>query len=100
MCLGNYHLNHRLIITTYDIWQSTYDNSLCDDLIHAAVLTKPGFKLLKEEVVAHVREQLAPHKHITGDVLFVEHIPHNPQGKKLRKTLRDLYIAGKLTRSE
>ena len=95
MRLGNFCLSHIGNITI--VLQSTYDTSLCDDLIHAAVLPKPGFKLLKEDIVAHVRDHLTPRKHITGEVLFVEQIPHNPQGKKLRKTLRELYIQGKLS---
>ena len=47
-------------------------------------MIKSSFKLIKDDIVSHVADQLDAHKHITGEILVVNQIPHNPQGKKLR----------------
>lgn len=41
------------------------------------------------EIVRFVAERVAPHKRITGGVVFLEAIPKNPSGKILRKWLRE-----------
>ena len=78
---------------------------MCDDIIHAAVvLTKvshclapilytvlgcpQGASVTREVVLEHVRNNLAAHMNITGDIIFLDAIPHNPIGKKLRRTLK------------
>ena len=48
------------------------------------MVIKSSFELIKEDIVSHVADQLDAHKHITGEILVVNQIPHNPQGKKLR----------------
>ena len=60
-------------------------------------MIKSSFELITDDIVTHVADHLDSHKQITGEILFVNQIPHNPQGKKLRKTLRELYIKGKLS---
>jgi 4-coumarate--CoA ligase len=42
-----------------------------------------------EEIVRFVAKRVAPHKRITGGVVFLEAIPKNPSGKILRKWLRE-----------
>ena len=42
----------------------------------------------RETVMEHVKNNLAAHMAITGDILFLDAIPHNPIGKKLRRTLK------------
>ena len=47
-------------------------------------MIKSSFELIKDDIVTHVADHLDSHKQITGEILFVNQIPHNPQGKKLR----------------
>ena len=77
------------------VW-STYDREKCDDIIHAAVVLRSGCKMTKEEVVNQVKNNSEPHKHITGEIFFLDQIPHNPQGKKLRRVLKNQYLEQKL----
>ena len=76
--------------------QSSYDPELCDDLIHAAVVTRPGARITKEAITSHVRDNLPSHMNINGDIFFMDSIPHNPQGKKLRRILKQQHSDMKL----
>ena len=82
--VSNKHLSLPYITYKYISLQSTYSKDLCDDIIHAAVVIKSSFELIKDDIVSHVAEHLEDHKRITGEIFFVNQIPHNPQGKKLR----------------
>ena len=44
--------------------------------------------MTREVVLEHVKNNLAAHMNITGDIIFLDAIPHNPIGKKLRRTLK------------
>ena len=77
------------------VW-STYDKERCDDIIHVAVVLRSGCKMTKEDVVNQVKNNTEPHKHITGEIFFMDQIPHNPQGKKLRRVLKNQYLDQKL----
>ena len=77
------------------VW-STYNKEKADDIIHAAVVVRPGSRLSQEEVVDYVKSKVEPHKQLTGDVFFMAEIPHNPQGKKLRRLLKNQYLEQKL----
>ena len=81
------------------VW-STYNKEKADDIIHAAVVTRPGSRVSKEELVDYVSNNTEPHKHLTGDVFFMDEIPHNPQGKKLRRVLKNQYLEQKLIASD
>ena len=60
----------------------------CDDIVHAAVTVNvKNDDITKETILFHVSNNLPSHKHITGNIYFLDSIPHNPQGKKLRRTL-------------
>jgi len=67
------------------IW-STYDVLKCDDIVHAAVTVNKA-DITKETIITHVSNNLPSHKHITGQIFFLDSIPHNPQGKKMRRVL-------------
>ena len=47
-----------------------------------------GASVTQATVVEHVKNNLAAHMAITGDIIFLDAIPHNPIGKKLRRTLK------------
>ena len=86
--------------------KSKYNESICDDILHAAVvLTKVknfNWQILnsslpfypqdacvtRHTVLEHVKNNLSAHMAITGDIIFLDAIPHNPIGKKLRRTLK------------
>ena len=99
------------------VWGST-DSRGGNDLVNVALVVKMGNKLTREEVVAKVAGTLHPRKQITGkvrstkskatalvlklakliqflknahQVVFLDRIPHNPQGKKLRQQLKEKY---------
>ncbi|XP_063591564.1 probable 4-coumarate--CoA ligase 3 [Penaeus indicus] len=45
---------------------------------------------LAEELTKFLSERVAPHKHLSGGVRFVEELPKNPTGKLLRRTLKEM----------
>lgn len=45
---------------------------------------------LAEELKAFLSERVAPHKHLSGGVRFLEELPKNPTGKLLRRTLKEM----------
>ena len=81
----------------YFILKSTQSISTGDDVIHVAVVTRDSSTVAKDDIVNHIKNNLAPHKHITGEVFLVDSIPHNPQGKKLRRVLKTQYLEKKLS---
>jgi long-chain acyl-CoA synthetase len=58
--------------------------------VHAVVVLKEGAKVTEEEVIAYCKEQMASFK-TPKSVEFVESLPKNPQGKILKRTLRERY---------
>jgi 4-coumarate--CoA ligase len=52
-----------------------------------AFVVRKDANLSAEEVAAHIRERLAPHKWLTGGVYFVEAIPRIASGKINKKLL-------------
>jgi len=69
------------------VW-GTYNADVGDDIIHAAVVIKKDSNITKDTVKDHVQNNLEAHKQLTGDIIFLDCIPHNPQGKKLRRLLK------------
>ena len=57
---------------------------------------RPGARVTKETIMAHVRDNLPSHMKINGDIFFLASIPHNPQGKKLRRILKQQHTEMKL----
>ena len=47
-----------------------------------------GASVTRDTVLEHVKNNLSVHMAITGDIIFLDAIPHNPIGKKLRRTLK------------
>ena len=78
------------------VTQSIYDKSLCDDIVHVAVVLKKGHTVTRAMITDCVRSNLPEHMHITGDVVFMDAIPHNPIGKKLRRNLKKMHMENKL----
>ena len=75
------------------VW-GTYDNNSGDDLVNAAIVLTTGPKLeviTREDITNHIANNLQIQKHITGNIIFLDSIPHNPQGKKLRRELKAKY---------
>ncbi len=57
--------------------------------VGAAVVLRPGAKVTAEELVRHVKERLAGFKVPTHIWFRSEPLPRNPQGKVLKRELRD-----------
>ncbi|MFH1112640.1 MAG: long-chain-fatty-acid--CoA ligase [Pseudomonadota bacterium] len=62
--------------------------------VHAVIALKEGWKVEPEEIVALCKEHLARYK-APRSVEFVESLPKNPQGKILKKELREKYRKGR-----
>jgi fatty-acyl-CoA synthase len=60
------------------------------EAVVAAVVTRDGFTLTEEDLVAHCREHLAGFK-TPKQVFFVDSLPKNPSGKLLKRALRDRF---------
>merc|ERR1711892_627768 len=56
-----------------------------------AVVVKAEERLTEEDVLKHVEERAAKHKHLAGGVVFVNSIPRSAAGKILRRELREKY---------
>ncbi|KAL3482702.1 putative AMP-binding enzyme [Aspergillus germanicus] len=59
----------------------------------AYIVLKPGKSATEGDILAFMKERVAPVKQITGGVVFVDVIPKNPSGKILRKVLREQAVA-------
>ena len=57
------------------------------EAVSAFIVLKDGASLTDDEVRAHVRSRLAPHK-VPKRVTFTEGLPRNPSGKLLKRHLR------------
>jgi long-chain acyl-CoA synthetase len=57
--------------------------------VGAAVVLRPGSKVTAEELTRHVRERLAAFKVPTHIWFRSQPLPRNPQGKVLKRELRD-----------
>jgi long-chain acyl-CoA synthetase len=60
--------------------------------VGAAVVLRPGAKVTAEELTRHVRERLAGFKVPTHIWFRSEPLPRNPQGKVLKRELRDALV--------
>lgn len=58
------------------------------EAVTAFVTLRPGAQADEQEIIGHVRDQLAAHK-APKTVHFIEAIPKSPVGKILRRALRD-----------
>jgi acyl-CoA synthetase (AMP-forming)/AMP-acid ligase II len=58
------------------------------EAVTAFITLRPGAQASEQEIITHVRDQLAAHK-APKSVHFVESIPKSPVGKILRRALRD-----------
>lgn len=63
------------------------------NLAVAVILKRPGFDCLTEhEILSVVAEKLPFYKQLYGGVYFVDEIPTNPNGKILRRVIREIAI--------
>jgi long-chain acyl-CoA synthetase len=62
--------------------------------VGAAVVLRPGTEVTADELARHVRERLAGFKVPTHIWFRSEALPRNPQGKVLKRDLRDTLLAG------
>ncbi len=62
------------------------------ETVAAAVVTRDGAGLTKDELLGHCRTHLAGFK-TPKHVFFVDALPKNPSGKLLKRVLRDQFIA-------
>ncbi|WP_205699656.1 AMP-binding protein [Conexibacter sp. SYSU D00693] len=62
------------------------------EAVTAVVEPKPGFEVDEDEVVARCRERLGPVK--APKAVIVRELPRSPNGKVLKRALRDEYWAG------
>jgi len=60
--------------------------------VGAAVVLRPGTKVTAQELVRHVRERLAGFKVPTHIWFRSDALPRNPQGKVLKRELRDTLV--------
>jgi long-chain acyl-CoA synthetase len=61
--------------------------------VHAVIVLKVGATATAEEMIAFCKERMASYK-TPKSVEFVESLPKNPQGKILKRELREKYWAG------
>lgn len=64
------------------------------NLAAAVILKRPSYESLTEpDVLSVVAERLPFYKQLYGGVYFVDEMPTNPNGKILRRTIREIAIA-------
>ncbi len=61
--------------------------------VHALLVLKPGAQVSEEEVIGFCKERIAGFKS-PKSVEFVESLPKNPQGKILKRVIRERYKSG------
>lgn len=59
------------------------------EAVCAVVVRRPGSTVSGEELIAFVRERMAPFK-VPKSTVFADELPKNPSGKILKRDLRDL----------
>jgi 4-coumarate--CoA ligase len=64
-----------------------------DEYPRAYVVRQPGSSLTEDEVKKVISSQLASYKRLTGGVRFVDEIPKSPNGKILKRILREQVAA-------
>ncbi len=65
------------------------------EAVHAVVVCKPGTNASEEELIAHVRTQIAGYKVPRSIEFRAEALPKSGAGKILKRDLRENYWAGK-----
>ena len=65
--------------------------------VHAVIVLKAGATATAEEMTAYCKECMASYK-TPKSIEFVESLPKNPQGKILKRELREKYWAGQKRR--
>lgn len=68
------------------------DHDVLGEDIGAAVSLRPGISVTAEAIIAYAREHLADNK-VPRTVLVLAELPHNPNGKILKKELKPLLDA-------
>ena len=63
------------------------------EIVHAVVVLKQGALVDAKEITDFCKEKMARYK-APKSVAFVKTLPKNPQGKILKRTLRELYRGG------
>jgi acyl-CoA synthetase (AMP-forming)/AMP-acid ligase II len=61
--------------------------------VHAVIVLKEGNKATEDEMIAFCKQQLARYK-APRSVEFAESLPKNPQGKILKREIRERYWKG------
>jgi len=72
------------------VW-GKFDKEQGDDIVDVGVVTTGTKEITSQHVINFVATKLPKHKQISGNVHFLDQIPHNPQGKKLRKNLKEKF---------
>ncbi len=60
------------------------------EAIAAVVVVKPGHQVTADQLIAHAKTEMAPHK-VPKEVHFLDALPKNPSGKLLKRDLRLAY---------
>lgn len=63
----------------------------CGEVPKAFIVRRPGSKTTEAEIQDYVAKQVSKHKHLTGGIVFIEHIPKTSSGKILRREIKKLY---------
>jgi acyl-coenzyme A synthetase/AMP-(fatty) acid ligase len=68
------------------------------EVLHAIVVLNKGYKLgknvLEAELITHVKQQIASYK-APKSISFTQCLPRSPQGKILKRVLRESYWKNK-----
>ena len=64
-----------------------------EELPRAFIVRQPGAKITEDGVKQIISSQLASYKRLTGGVTFVDEIPKSPNGKILKRILRERVAA-------
>lgn len=64
------------------------------ELPRAYVVLKDGVSTTEEDIIAWVKERVAPYKRLDGGVVLTSTIPKSASGKILRRLLREQYANG------
>lgn len=59
------------------------------ELPRAYIVVKQGQRLAETDVKTYIAERLASYKKLEGGVVFVDALPKNASGKKLKRILRE-----------
>jgi len=73
------------------VWQRMVPE-MQDYHLEAALTLETKSNLTADQIRDEVNSKLEEHKQINGKIHIVESLPHNPQGKKLRKQARSVFV--------